>query len=997
MNLKKLIFPNWPIIVILLFSLVLRLWRLDDLITIGGDQGYDLLKIRQILNGHFTLLGSPIGRYRDVVLYLGPLYYYLQAPFVKLSGFDPIGLGFLIIIARLATTFFVFLIAKRIFGMRAAVLSAILSSLSPYWIYSLGPTSQPYLVLSIVSAIGFLLLIQQVKINPKTYFIICLAIGFLSGFNVHLHYLGLVVAPALFIYFAFFPQYRRIQTAGSFCLGFILAVSPLILFEIKHKFFLTSQFLKQLQIASGDPSHFSFFEKVKAGLEFISTDVFGFSLAIFMMASLLICFKFRPILQRRTSLIVFLSSVFILNIIAAALYFGKIQPHYLAAAYPAAFIFGGFIIDSTQKIHKFLPVLAIFIIALVLLQKNNFLSPSGYMMPEDLTLREIRKISGIIADDARGSVFNIVSTLDGDSRALPYRYLVKVYGQEPLDIEHYDRGDSLYVITRDPARAVSQSTLFEMASFQPSNIAKVWEIKGDIRLIKLSKRETATHQKENFVTIVNPVRARDLWADRSIDNLKVQIGAIDANNLNSTWLIQYDALFDDEVIGVFRSNGTNCEYGALLEVSEKLATDAGVSYKIADGDYFRPDKVFLSGYSLYDRKKLIKAYFRRYKEVFGVYPESVGAWYIDSQSQIFLAKLGVKLALTLSDQYDTDAASIWGKYFAMPYYPSKFNTLVPAGNQSAKIPIVNIQWAQRDLVLGYGREIKDSRQSFQANDYINNGLGHSYFERLLSDYLNYDTEFMQVTIGLEAGQEAVRFAKEFANQLITIRQLQDEGKLRVVRLTDFADWYQNKYPGISPPHLLGDSGSFWYMSPKFRLAVFRESGRFFIKDFRVYKDYPNQDYFYADKSSYLDRKVPAIIDNVQFANQIDLGVSSNLEIIENFDRLALKLDNIEVHVNQNGVMMGDKYIVQAKPQSINKEKLVYMAYFYNLTSPILGFLDIFKYSKIDDRTVIGVSTTKDRLVGVKGLRPQIMKYDFQTLSKFISLKVFLEKWQIRIN
>src|SRR3989338_3911786 len=218
------------------------------------------------------------------------------------------------------------------------------------------------------------------------------------------------------------------------------------------------------------------------------------------------------------------------------------QPHYLAASFSALSLLIGFFISSTGKINKYIPIFLVMIIASLLFFKNDFLRSSGYTMPEDLTLKEIRNISKIIVEDIGGDSFNIASTLDGDSRAGPYRYLVEVYGKQPESVENYDKPDSLYVITRDPADAVSQNNLFEIASHQPSNISKVWEINGDIRLVKFSKKEKSPQIKENFITIVNPVRSREYWVDKSKIHLTDQIKAIEERNLSATWLLQYDTL-----------------------------------------------------------------------------------------------------------------------------------------------------------------------------------------------------------------------------------------------------------------------------------------------------------------------------------------------------------------------------------------------------------------------------------------------------------------------
>ena len=985
-----------PIIAVIAFAAILRLWHLEQLTTFGGDQGYDLENIRQILQGNLTLLGPRIGPYNNVAdLYLGPFYYYLLAPFVWFTKLDPIGASVAIVLSRLLTTLLIYLVARRLFGFSAGLIAAIISSLSPYWVNDLGPPSNPYFILPIMSSIIFLLMIK--KKSLRTFGLI----GFLAGLTLHLHYLSIIILIALSIYPLREKKYLHVKNIISMLLGLIISISPIILFEVRNGFFLTNQLLKQIATSSFNPSLTSLSLNITQALEFIARDTIGAGDSLVTVILLLtVVFLLLKKSQRKTKpVILFLASILILNIIAASLYFGQLQPHYLAAAYPAIFIFAALLISSAGKVHQAVPFFLIIVISVLLFQKNNFFSPSGYTMPEDLTLKEIRKISKIITSDVGSDSFNIASTLDGDARARPYRYLVEVYGKSPEDVEHYDNPDSLYVITRDSANVVPKNSLFEIASFQPSNISKIWEIKGSIRLVKLSKTEKINQATENFVVIVNPVRARDLWVDRSVENLKRQIKVIEENNLKATWLLQYDTLFDEELIQVLKSLRKNHELGAFLEISEKQATDSKVSYKVADGDYYRPDKAFLSGYSPQDRKKLLKTYFNKFQKTFGSSPKVVGAWYLDANSQNFLAQMGIKSALTVADQFDTDSASIWGKYFSMPFYPAKFNALEPAIKESNKIPIVNIQWAQRHPVLGYGQKIKDSRQSFQANDYVSNQLDFSYFQSLLASYLkNQKNDFMQITIGLEAGQEAVRFYDEFARQIREISRLSKNEQVKVATMGEFANWYMKRYPGISPSHFLTIGDSFWYMSPGFRVAIFKEGENYFLKDLRFYTNHPFRDYLYQDESTFLDRKVTAQVDDVWLQNKVDLGPAQKIEVFESFDLLSLKLDNKMIKIDAKGVSIDQEYKVRRnRGKEEFEKKLNYLSIVHNIRNLLSEPLKLLKYSTIDGQRVFGIAISRTKLLGIKGNSPGIYNFNFQSFAKFLSPQDLVEKWQPWIN
>ncbi len=485
---------------------------------------------------------------------------------------------------------------------------------------------------------------------------------------------------------------------------------------------------------------------------------------------------------------------------------------------------------------------------------------------------------------------------------------------------------------------------------------------------------------EKFITIVNPIRSREQWNNKLTESLERQLFSITSRNLNATWLIQYDNLDDEEIISLLKSQSSTQEVGALLEVSRKWASDARVKYKIDEGDYYRPDKVFLSGYSQKERKKLISTYFKKFNEVFYYSPHVVGAWYIDAYSNLLLTKLNVTAALTLSDQFDTDAASIWGKYLSVPYYPATLNPLEPASSLTSKVPIVTIQWAQRDPVASYGKEIKHSRQSLQANDYISNGFTTDYFLNLLENYLsNTINDFMQITIGLEAAQEADRFASEFDKQLDVIGNLQKSSNVQVLTLSGFAFWYKNKYPDLSPNHVLLKGDNIWYMSPKFRLALFKEDNHFILKDLRYYQNHPFNDYFLKDTDTYLLKNTSATIDQVKYSNQIDLGPSKKYEINSNFDQFSIKLDNSLIEVDLSGLKKDGKYLVKNKSYEIDKNRFRIQ----NLQENMVELLNTLRFSSINGEIFFGF-VPGDDLYGFKGILPGKYSFDYQILSRFKS-------------
>ena len=69
------------LVLVLLLAAYLRLYGISGYMTFLGDEGRDAITVWDILHGHFTLLG-PRASAGD--FYLGPIYYYMIAPFLLL-------------------------------------------------------------------------------------------------------------------------------------------------------------------------------------------------------------------------------------------------------------------------------------------------------------------------------------------------------------------------------------------------------------------------------------------------------------------------------------------------------------------------------------------------------------------------------------------------------------------------------------------------------------------------------------------------------------------------------------------------------------------------------------------------------------------------------------------------------------------------------------------------------------------------------------------------
>ena len=348
---------------------------------------------------------------------------------------------------------------------------------------------------------------------------------------------------------------------------------------------------------------------------------------------------------------------------------------------------------------------------------------------------------------------------------------------------------------------------------------------------------------DRYATIVNPIRSRNLWIDKSLEPLRDQYELVNKYNFPATWLIQFDVLKDKEVLDEIRKFDVNQEMSVLLEVSEKLSEQARVVYP--HGTYwYNPKVVFLSGYPQSDRIKIIDKLFDDFKKEFGYYPKSVGAWWIDSYALKYMRnKYGITTAMIVADQKTTDNYGVWGQWWGVPYYPDKDNILTPASNLENKENIVVIQWAQRDPSLAYGEGPIYSNYSLQANDYIRQGKDTEYFADLVNVYLDCKNPLGQITIGLETGIESVGYIDEYENQLKHLFQIQD---LKAVTMNQFAEDFSRVFPQFPEQFLLGSN---WDLKNDMRIN--EKLG----DKIKYQQNIAFKDYFTADKNDFLDRNL----------------------------------------------------------------------------------------------------------------------------------------------
>lgn len=384
-----------------------------------------------------------------------------------------------------------------------------------------------------------------------------------------------------------------------------------------------------------------------------------------------------------------------------------------------------------------------------------------------------------------------------------------------------------------------------------------------------------------FITLVNPVRISE-YNTSPEKSLSAEYQAVHQFNLPATWLLTYDAISNKNVSEITKNMDPQQELGILLEISPNFTKDVNIKYKETDS-WHRAKALFLSGYTQKERIIFIDTVFNKFKQTFGFFPKSVGAWWVDSYSLEYMQKkYGITASLNCSDQFFTDGYSIWGQYWSTPFYPNKTHAGLPANSLDNKLNLVMLQWAARDPINGYG---KNKASTYSTQDYHTHNLPIEYYEKLIRIYTQNSTnKFGQITLGLESDLSESAYQGLFTKHLSLIQKLKDNEGFKVTTMQAFSNWYQSSFPKLSPPQVIETEDplgtklkSFWYQSPNYRLGLIYnpETSESKIIDLRIYPE-NFQEPFYQSPNNQMDLfiNLPSLIDTATNKNSawvVDLG------------------------------------------------------------------------------------------------------------------------------
>ncbi|MBI4091866.1 MAG: glycosyltransferase family 39 protein [Candidatus Levybacteria bacterium] len=492
------------LIAILLLAGFFRLYRISDYLNFLGDEGRDVMVVRNILHGDLTFLGprSSAGDF-----YLGPIYYYFMAPFLFLSNYHPVGPAIMVALFSIATVYLIYRIGREFFSKNAGLIAAILYSISPLVIIhsrsSWNPNVMPFFSIAALYS-------AYKGIERKNFYLLGLS-GVLLGIAMQLHYLTIFLGGILFLYILLVEILSKgvtnkiVELFKKYIIvfaGFILGFSPFLLFEIKHGFPNTKT-ISNFILASGDVSAGGKFGEIIKDVFFRSfgrlvtaypqpetvSIIEQLPIAIWYYLTLILAFAsialtFYQLTQRlrekgefRGHLLILLW--FSLGVLFFGLYKKPIYDYLFTFMFPAPFLLTGNLLGNLIERKKVFA--AVSIISIISLVAINLIYSPLRKIP-NYQYEQVKMISEFILDKAQGKPFNFALITGGNSDHA-YRYIFEIEGKKPVTIqipevdpERKTITDQLFIVCEEiPCNPVGHP-LWEVAGFGRGEIAGEWQV-----------------------------------------------------------------------------------------------------------------------------------------------------------------------------------------------------------------------------------------------------------------------------------------------------------------------------------------------------------------------------------------------------------------------------------------------------------------------------------------------------------------------------------------
>lgn len=471
----------WLIILILVVGAFFRLYNIEGYMTFLGDEGRDVIIVRNLLVKADPILigpGTSVGG-----MYLGPLYYYFMAPFLLLGNFSPVGPAVGVAVLGVATIFLVYIVGRDWFGEKAGIIASLLFAISPtvitYSHSSWNPNIMPFFALLCIYSIW------KVWKERQHHWLVVTSVSF--AFVCQSHYLGVLIAPVLLIFW-YLSKVSKKTTLIS-VLVYLFLMSPLLAFDIRHDWMNSRALYKFLTVRdetvsitpwTAIPKAYPIFEQVNGSMLTAKHQQAARILSIIILAYLIFIYTGKDKITKKKYMMPVLWFTF--GLIGFGLYKQNVYDHYFGFLFPVPFLLlGGFFEDRLKLKSKLMTAILILVLVyLVFLNLNN----NPLLNYPNNQMQRAKNVSNKVLEIAEGKPFNLAVLAERNYED-GYRYFMEVAGAQVMHADRWDQKtivDNLIVICEMPKEKCdpTHSPKAEVANFGWSKIDSDFEVDGVI-------------------------------------------------------------------------------------------------------------------------------------------------------------------------------------------------------------------------------------------------------------------------------------------------------------------------------------------------------------------------------------------------------------------------------------------------------------------------------------------------------------------------------------
>lgn len=474
-------------VVILAIAAFMRLYHIDQYLTFLGDEGRDVLVVRDMLLGRkFTLIGpgTSIGN-----MYLGPLYYYLLLIPLWLFNFSPVGPAVMVALLGVATVFLLWWIMRQWTDRSAALAASVLYAISPtvvnYSRSSWNPNVMPFFALITMYGVW--------KVWRLGYFRWLIITAVAYAFVLQSHYLGLLLAPMILVFTV--VAYRKLagdeparrvawRHGLTALVIFALLMSPLLWFDLRHNwrnsqsiwtFFTNRQTTVNLKAYKALPNLWPLWVDVNATLLTANNQRLGQLAAVAVLAGA-VWITTRKKNQPDWWFVLAWTGF---GLVGLGLYKQHIYAHYYGFMFPVPFLILGFVVSQLKRTRIGKLVVGATLLGLVVV--NGQASPMRFLPNRQLA--HTQQVADFIISEAKGRPFNL-ALIAKRNYDKSYVYFLRL-NAAPYYTIHEHLADQLFVICEDPVCEPIGHPLWEIAAFGWAKIDRLWEFPWGVKLFKL--------------------------------------------------------------------------------------------------------------------------------------------------------------------------------------------------------------------------------------------------------------------------------------------------------------------------------------------------------------------------------------------------------------------------------------------------------------------------------------------------------------------------------